>query len=112
MKGLVDLDSLQLVAHRGMISTDVLVGAVAIVLGAFFLLAAVFNWDWYFQLRKLHWIETRWSRTRARVVNVVLGLVLIGLGCAITMGFGPNKSSMRTNFLQPLTRDYDSASTL
>ena len=67
MKGLVEtLDSLQLVAQQGMISMDVLVGAIAIGLGAFFLLAAVFNWEWYYQLRKLHWIENRWGRTRAR----------------------------------------------
>lgn len=85
-----------------MSATDLLVGCVSIGLGAFFLSAAVFNWDWYYQIRKLRWVESRWGRNRARAVNVVLGLLLIGLGCAIAMGFGPNRSSSRMRFSETL----------
>lgn len=72
---------------------DKLVGGIAIVLGALALLTAIFNWDACFQILKIRWLDSRWGRGAARLLYAALGIALIALGCAIAMGFGPNKDS-------------------
>lgn len=69
-----------------MISADLFVGAVAIAIGLFVSSAALFNWDWYYQLHKARWIESIWGRSGARVFFGILGLGLIVLGAAIATG--------------------------
>lgn len=85
-----------------MINPDLFVGTVAIALGLFVSLSAVFNWDWYYQLHKARWIESICGRSGARVFFGVLGLVLIVLGAAIASGMlsgssrnGGSKSSAK-----------------
>lgn len=72
---------------------ELFVGGVAIVLGLLTVITAAADWDWYYQRRLGRWIESRWGRTAARACFGTLGLILIGLGIAIAIGFGPNKSN-------------------
>jgi hypothetical protein len=68
------------------------VGSVALVLGLLAVVAAIHNHDWYFQIPKARWIETRWGRGTARVVYAVLGLVLIIAGILIAWEVGRHPS--------------------
>jgi hypothetical protein len=71
---------------------ELFVGFVAVTLGALAAAAAVSNLDWCYRLHKIRWIEARWGRAGARIFYALLGAALIGLGVAIALGFGPNKS--------------------
>jgi hypothetical protein len=62
------------------------VGAVAIALGIGGLIGAIANWDPYYRLHKVRWIEKVGGRWCARLVYAVLGIGLIVLGVAIAMG--------------------------
>ena len=73
-----------------MISQDLFVGGVAITLGLCMFLVAACNWEWFFSLRKAQWLEKRWGRGGVRCLYAVIGLGLIGLGVAISMGYAPN----------------------
>ncbi|RHJ92142.1 immunity 17 family protein [Parabacteroides bouchesdurhonensis] len=53
-----------------------------IVLGAFSIIAAVFNLDWYFQTSGAATFVKRFGRGGARVFYVLLGLALIACGVA------------------------------
>lgn len=75
-----------------MINPDLFVGAVAIAIGLFVMSAALFNWEWYYQLHKARWIESICGRGGARVFFGVLGLALIVLGAAIATGMLSGKS--------------------
>ena len=75
-----------------MAAQDIFVGAVALGIGSFALLSALFNWDWSYQLWKARWVEARFGRRGARVFYAILGTVMIALGIAIAVGFGPNKT--------------------
>ncbi len=72
-----------------MTSSDVLVGSVAIGVGIFILSTSVFNWDWYYELRKAKWIESVCGRQRARVLFALLGLFLVTLGTLMAGGLLP-----------------------
>ncbi len=78
-----------------MVAQDICVGLISTSLGLFSLVSAVSNWEWFFQLRKMRWLEDRLGRTRARVTAGLLGCGLIVLGIAIALGFAPNKSAQR-----------------
>ena len=78
-----------------MIDADIFVGVVTIGLGIFLASVAIFNWEWYYQLRKARWVESLCGRAGARVFHVLLGLALIVLGAAIATGFGLNRSTPR-----------------
>lgn len=67
---------------------DLLVGTVAGVIGAITLLAGVCNWETAYRYRPACWIEASYGRVPARVFYVLLGLALIGLGIAISQGWG------------------------
>ena len=73
------------------------VGAVSVVLGLTGLVAAIGNWDRYYQLDKVRWLETFWGRRGVRLIYGVVGMLLIALGVAIAMGFGPNKSAAQSS---------------
>lgn len=75
-----------------MIEQEILVGAIAIIVGAVCLAAAIFNWEWYYELQKSRWVESLCGRIGARIVTALIGAGLIVLGCAIALGFGPNTS--------------------
>jgi len=85
-----------------MLDTDLFVGSVAIALGAFVASAAIFNWDWYYQLRKPQWVESLWGRTTARIIFAIVGLGLIVLGGVIAIGMltDPTKKSGSENVWQ------------
>jgi small neutral amino acid transporter SnatA (MarC family) len=70
---------------------DVFVGSVAVGLGLFFLLVALFNWEWYFSVRSARLVGRLLGRTGARIFYMLLGAGLVTLGIAIACGFGPNK---------------------
>ncbi len=71
---------------------DFFVGTVAIAVGLFAWLSAVFNWNWSYRLWKARWVESRFGRRGARIFYVILGAVMIALGVAIACGLGPNRS--------------------
>ena len=71
---------------------ELFVGCVAVLLGAVGLIAAIANWDPFFQFSKVRWLESIGGRGLARAVFAIVGALLIALGFAIAGGFGPNKS--------------------
>ena len=73
-----------------------LVGFLTIVLGSVVVLAAIFNWQWYYDLHKARWVESICGRQGARVVFAFLGVALIVLGGAIAVGYSL-AGSPRTN---------------
>lgn len=70
---------------------DLFVGGVAVALGAGAMLAAIANWELPYRLRTAQRIERAYGRGRARLFYAGLGIVLLLLGAAIALGFGPNR---------------------
>ena len=66
---------------------DHFIGAVAIVLGSLLVTAATVNWSWYYSLRSARFLESKLTRTGARIVHGLLGLALIAVGLAVAAGF-------------------------
>ena len=66
---------------------DVFVGLVSAVLGLLALVAAMFRWQAPYQLRLVKQVEQRWGRAAAQLMLATVGIVLIGLGIAIALGF-------------------------
>jgi len=75
---------------------EMFVGAVSIALGVAAVVAAVGNRDSYYRLDKVHWLENVLGRRAARMVYGFVGMLLIVLGVAIALGFGPNKFSVQS----------------
>jgi hypothetical protein len=73
------------------------VGGVAVALGVTALLVSVGNWDACYRFSKIRWVESRGGRAAARCTYAVLGALLVMLGIAIALGFGPNASTRRTD---------------
>lgn len=69
------------------------VGGISILLGTLALVAGASNREIFFELKKIRWIEGLGGRMLARATYALLGLVMIGLGIAIAMGFAPNSSA-------------------
>ena len=65
---------------------DLFVGTVAMGIGVFALMAAFSNREWFFQLRKAQWIDSRWGRTAARRCYAGLGLAMLLLGVLLAGG--------------------------
>lgn len=65
---------------------DLFIGAVAILCGSLLVTAAVANWPWYYSLRSARFLESKLSRTGARIAHCLLGLTLIALGLAVAAG--------------------------
>lgn len=60
--------------------------AVAVMLiGAFSLSGAIFNWNWYFENYKAQSIVKVFGRNGARIFYAVLGIVLIVLGLVVLL---------------------------
>lgn len=45
--------------------------------GLLAILAALFNWDWFFDAHNAHYIVSRFGRQKARLVYAVMGSILI-----------------------------------
>ena len=73
-----------------MIHEDLFVGLVAVALGSIGLAAAALNWEHFFRIAKVQWIEVRVGRSVVRVGYALIGILLIVLGAAIALGFSPN----------------------
>jgi hypothetical protein len=85
---------------------ELFVGVVAVVLGLVGIVAAIGNWDHWYRFSKIRWIESIGGRRCARALYALLGIVLIALGVAIALGFGPNKSEPQSGrrFSSPFAR--------
>jgi small neutral amino acid transporter SnatA (MarC family) len=66
---------------------DLFIGIVAMVLGSLLAAAAAVNWSWYYSLRSARFLESRLTRTGARIVHGLLGLGLIAMGLALAAGY-------------------------
>ena len=62
---------------------------VAVGLGLFFAFAALLNWEPFFKLRTMHWVEDRWGRPRARKVIATIGMLIIAVGAMLAFGILP-----------------------
>ena len=60
--------------------TDYFILAIFITLGAFSLVAAIFNFDWYFETSGATTFVNKFGRKGARIFDALLGLALIGCG--------------------------------
>ena len=80
-----------------MLITDLFVGSVAIILGSLVVAAAIFNWQWYYELHKARLVEGFCGRKGARLFFAVLGLGLILLGGAIAGGMNSGNGNPRPN---------------
>ena len=69
------------------------VGGVAVALGVTALVISVANWDACYRFSKIRWVQSRGGREAARWTYAVLGALLVILGVAVTLGFGPNASN-------------------
>lgn len=71
---------------------ELLVGSLAMGLGIFSIMAAVFQWDWVFRLPKVRLIEARFRRRGAKYFYLSLGCLLLAIGVAIAVGWRPSIS--------------------
>lgn len=51
-----------------------------VAVGLLSLLAALFNWDWFFQSQNTRFVVSNVGRPRARLFYAALGLLLIATG--------------------------------
>ena len=66
---------------------ELLVGGLAILIGAVAIVAAATNWDDSFRLRLARVVDRRFGRGAARAFYALIGLTLIALGVAIAVGY-------------------------
>ena len=73
-----------------MVGEQLFIGGVAVLLGLLASWASLSNHDRFYQLPKIRWLEDRWGRTTARVIYVILGVALLGLGAYVLLGMQRN----------------------
>jgi hypothetical protein len=61
-------------------------GLIFIAAGAFSMLGAVCNWDWFMNARKARFVMKILTRKGARIFYAALGLAIAVLGLLGTMG--------------------------
>lgn len=61
---------------------------IVILVGAFCLAGAVFNWDWFITGRKARFLVDIFGRQVTRIIYGLLGLVLIVWGILLIAGIG------------------------
>lgn len=54
-----------------------IIQTIFVVAGVIAMLAALFNWEWFFTARNAEFIVKRLGRTRSRIVYGVAGLLFI-----------------------------------
>lgn len=59
---------------------DYFVGGVSVILGLVITSAAIFNWNWSYQLTKTKWLEGKLGRNATRSIYAIIGLGLVALG--------------------------------
>ncbi len=57
-----------------------LIQGIFVAVGILSILAAAFDWDWFFESRNTQFVTTNVGRRRARLFYAVLGLLLIATG--------------------------------
>jgi hypothetical protein len=62
------------------------VGLIIGAAGAFSMLGAICNWDWFMNARKARFMVKILTRNGARIFYGILGLGLVVLGVLATMG--------------------------
>lgn len=55
------------------------------VIGILAILAAIFNWDWFFTVQNTRFIVNNVGRKRARLFYALLGLLMIATACYFFM---------------------------
>ena len=55
------------------------------VIGILAILAAIFNWDWFFTAQNTQFIVNNVGRKRAPLFYALLGLLMIGTACYFFM---------------------------
>ena len=60
-----------------------LVGIIVILIGIYCILAAIFNWNWFFNNSRARGISKMLKRTGARIFYAVLGILFAGFGIAV-----------------------------
>jgi hypothetical protein len=57
-----------------------------ILIGLYALAGAIFNWEWFFSARRVAILVRLFTRTGARILYALIGLLLIGVGIASFLG--------------------------
>lgn len=57
-----------------------IIQSVFVLVGIISILAASFNWDWFFNAQNSQFIVRNMGRKHARLFYAVLGLIMIGTG--------------------------------
>ena len=66
---------------------DLVVGGLAMILGAVCMYGSLADQSWFFGLNKVRWLELRCGHDAARWICAAVAAFLIFLGLAIAMGF-------------------------
>lgn len=61
-------------------TTHYIIQAIFVTVGLLAVLAALFNWDWFFNARNSQFIVCNVGRSRARLFYALLGLLMIATG--------------------------------
>lgn len=61
-------------------ATHYIIQAIFVVIGLLAVLAALFNWDWFFNARNSQFIVGNVGRKRARLFYALLGSLMIATG--------------------------------
>ena len=90
-----------------MIIQDAFVGFIAVLCGLTCWFVAIRNEDWGFRFWMGRMVDSRWGRARARQFYGIIGLGLIVLGSAISMGwrwpvFGESQEQPEVRGLAPI----------
>lgn len=57
-----------------------LIQGIFVLVGLLAILAAIFNWDWFFTANNMQFIVSNVGRRRARVFYAILGVLMIATG--------------------------------
>lgn len=57
-----------------------LIQGIFVLVGLLAILAAIFNWDWFFTANNTQFIVSNVGRRRARVFYAILGVLMIATG--------------------------------
>lgn len=60
--------------------THYIIQGIFVLVGLLALLAALFNWDWFFTAHNTQFIVANASRNRARLFYAAIGLLMIATG--------------------------------
>ena len=81
-----------------MIHPDLFVGIVAVATSIFILVSAILDWDAVYAMRAPKMIEARWGRSKARMIVVLIGIILLSIGVYLLYGMmGKSDSQNQTS---------------